>query len=107
MSEFKKVFNQSKLNAPNAEEFVSDEKADAKENNGGEREATTGSKSSIKITKNNTSPSKKTSPSPPASPKSPKIDFTQFESLKSAPRVNDRIAFQVCLSLFFRVSILI
>jgi hypothetical protein len=103
MNEFKKVFNQAKLNAPKFEEPAPSSMMTKSHSN------MSMSSSSLNVTtassKSKSMPSsaekahktaKKNAPSPPPSPRSPKrVDFSKFEPLNGAPRVNDKLAFQV------------
>lgn len=76
---FKKVFNQTKLNAPNPEEFMSGEsRAELIEEQTLEHD-------DVEKSKQNEI----------RSPRTPKPDYSNFEPLNGAPRVNDKIAFQV------------
>jgi hypothetical protein len=85
LSNFKKVFNQTKLNAPRAEEFAQEESNEQVKTQNGELK---------KMKKKKSEEEGRRSPSPPQSP-TIKIDYSQFEALTGAPRVDDRIAFQV------------
>ncbi len=77
MNQFKKVFNESKLNAPKNEQQQQQSLNEEKS-----------SKSKKKSSNNN-----KQNNSPPPSPK--KIDYHKYEALMGAPRVSDHIAFQL------------
>lgn len=76
LNKFNQIFNSKQLNAPKAENFI-DEILSEGQNN------------LLPQIVSKSSP-KKERPSP-----SPKIDYEKFQTLDSAPRVNDRIAFKV------------
>jgi len=82
--EFKKVFNEEKLNAPQAEEFAY--KPDQAKKPEFDLNTSTSSTSS------NKSESKKRSPK---SPGSSKIAYETYPNMVGAPRVGDKIAFQI------------
>jgi hypothetical protein len=106
LANFKKVFNQTKLNAPNPEEFKNKYTAHETNNkdvdsqnldtstssNTSSSTSTTTSMTSCDVNDDNKTKSKKRSKK--RSP-SPQIDYDSFEPLKGQPRLNDRIAFQV------------
>lgn len=89
--DFKKTFNEEKLNAPQSEEFADNstyptEKVNKKSNK--QLNTSTDSTSS-----ENSSPSKKRDSKSPS--KVNKIDYDKLQSLVGAPRVNDQVAFQI------------
>jgi hypothetical protein len=113
MNNFKKVFNQAKLNAPKFEEPVS---SISKSHSNMSLSSSSLNASSANSTKSKSMPSsaekvnktakKNTQQSPPPSPKSPKrIDYSKFEPLNGAPRANDKLAFQVILQNFYFIFI--
>ncbi|CAF0894321.1 unnamed protein product [Brachionus calyciflorus] len=77
LDKFNKVYNQSKLNAPKAENFIDEILSE-------------GQKPSSSKTTPKSSPRKEQRRSP-----SPKIDYEKFEALNTAPRVGDKIAFKI------------
>lgn len=107
LSNFKKVFNQTKLNAPNPEEFKNKYTAHETNNNkdvdSQNLDTSTSSNTSSSSTTTTTSTSydanvdnkTKTKKRSKRRSPSPQVDYTNFESLKGAPRLYDRIAFQV------------
>lgn len=76
LNKFNKAFNPKQLNAPKAENFIDE---------------------IVSESQNGLSPqtTPKSSPRKERRSPSPKIDYEKFESLDSAPRVNDRIAFKI------------
>lgn len=97
MNGFNKRFDNKKLNAPNAEEFINDTSSVNTSSSHSHKSTSTRNqvnkeqeKFGIDVTLNK---SRKRSASP-------KIDYEKFEPLVGAPRLNDKIAFQVYLSLF-------
>lgn len=92
LTEFKKVFNQSKLNAPKNElpKSQSNSNLNVKESN---KSKQCNSHPASAEKKKPEKQQRKKSQSPPPSPK--KIDYNKFESLIGAPRVNDKLAFQI------------
>lgn len=89
MNEFKKVFNEKKLNAPRSEEFADKSEYPTNQKNDSSMDSLNTSTTSNENDKANKRNKKQKSPS------AQKFDFEKFESLKSAPRVNDKIAFQI------------
>lgn len=76
MEKFNKAFNQKQLNAPKAENFI-DEILSENQN----------------VMSPKTTP--KSSPRKERRSPSPKIDYEKFQSLNSAPRVGDKVAFKI------------
>ena len=94
MSEFKRVFNETKLNAPKAEDFVK-KAATAATNNkkkANELNVSTSSTSSSSSSgsSSNSSPKKERK-----TPASPKVDYEKLAKLEGIPRVHDKVAFQI------------
>lgn len=93
LSEFKRVFNETKLNAPKAEEFVkkqmttTNNKPKAKDLN---VSISSTSSSSSSSSSSNSSPIKERK-----SPSSPKVDYEKLAKLEGIPRLHDKIAFQI------------
>lgn len=92
--EFKKTFNEEKLNAPQSEEFAdrseypSTHKVSKKSKNNTEKLMNTSTDSTSDV-KNKRDNQRKKSPSPA------KINYDNYQSLVGAPRVDDKIAFQI------------
>jgi len=85
LNEFKKVFNDTKLNAPKPENFTENANEVNKKQNDEQ----------VKSPNKNRSPkSPSNSPRRRRSP-SPKVDYEKFDALMGAPNVNDKIAFQI------------
>lgn len=84
MNDFKKTFNEEKLNAPQSEEFMDKSEYPTKSSK-----------------KNSQSPSKRNQR--PKSPSIPKICYDKFENLIGAPRLNDKVAFQVRSDILFGI----
>ena len=104
MNGFNKRFDNKKLNAPNAEEFINDTSSVNTSSSHSHKSTSTRNqvnkeeeKFGIDVTLNK---SRKRSASP-------KIDYENFEPLVGAPRLNDKIAFQVYLSLFLNDLMLV
>jgi hypothetical protein len=100
---FNKRFDNKKLNAPNAEEFLNDTSSVNTSSSHSHKSTSTRNqvnkeqeKFEIDVTLNK---SRKRSASP-------KINYENFEPLVGAPRLNDKIAFQVYLSIFLNNLIL-
>jgi hypothetical protein len=104
------VFNQTKLNAPNPQEFknkytaheTSNKDVDSQNldtstsSNTSSTSTSTTTTSSADANVDNKNKSKKRTKR--RSP-SPQVDYNSFEPLKGAPRLNDRIAFQVYINI--------
>lgn len=86
MGEFKKVFNEKKLNAPKAENFAAEES---------KIEGEVALKEELV-----SSPLPSGSPRKPKRSPSPKVDYEKLVPLVGAPRLGDKIAFQVDLKIF-------
>lgn len=95
LADFKKVFNQTKLNAPAAEEFTSkqNEVSNLKQQECDDKLNT--STSSVSSNTDNESKTNKGDRYRKRRSPSPMIDYDKYEPLVGAPRLNDRIAFQI------------
>jgi len=106
LNDFKKMFNQAKLNAPTAEEFMEPliEKNESEMLNSttASSSCNTSSASSSSAdsqsSQNESNGEKKEDKTKRKSRRrsaSPKFDYEKLENLSGAPRIDDRVAFQV------------
>ena len=114
--DFKKIFNEEKLNAPQAEEFADKSEypkeaaaanvLDVSTTSSMDTSTTSGNGSSSLTEGEKKEAQGKRSPRHRTAPLSPRIDYDKYEKLVGAPRPHDKIAFQV-LILEFEVLCLI
>jgi hypothetical protein len=98
LSEFKRVFNETKLNAPKAEEFTkkpatANHKNKAKANQHNVNISSSSSSDTSSTSSSASSPQKEKKEK--KSPSSPKVDYEKLEKLEGIPRLQDKIAFQI------------
>lgn len=91
LADFKKVFNQAKLNAPSAEELMATKNSKIHDTSSSSSSSSTSTKSDNGEINKLSKREKRTKRRSP----SPQIDFSKFEQLKGEPRINDIIAFQI------------
>ena len=88
MNEFKKTFNATKLNAPQAEEFISKSESESTIKNNLNLSS---SSADISVSASSETSSEKRSPNY----KTAKFDFEALKPLVGAPNLNDKLAFKV------------
>lgn len=101
MNDFKRVFNETKLNAPKAEEFV--KKSNQPQQQKPKQETKKQQQNQMNTSTDSTTSASSTSTSSPRkspnrkskSPSPTKVDYEKLNKLESMPRVNDKLAFQV------------